>query len=112
MPDPLLRPVTESGAVLLAIAADDCAPLLTLADAAITIPLPGPRRPPDDSHLARVAFELLVSLTVDVVGRDLAGRITSRNPITGRTTDHTTDHQPLAAATHPSTAPARHSRHR
>ena len=79
--------------------------LLTLADAAITIPVPRPRRAPDDRHLARVAFDLLVSLTVNVVARNLAGRITSRN-------DHpTTDHQPLAAVdpadkSRPSTLPA------
>ena len=39
-PHPLLRSVTESGAVLLAIAAGGCSGLLTLADAAITIPCP------------------------------------------------------------------------
>ena len=90
-PHPLLRPVTESGAVLLAIAAAGCSRLLTLADAAITIPVPRPRGRTDDSRLARVVFDLLVSLTVDVIARDLAGRIISRN-------DHpTTDHQPLAA---------------
>lgn len=90
-PHPLPRSMTESGAVLLAIAASGCSALLTLADATITIPLPRPRGRTDDSHLARVAFDLMASLTVDVVGRNLAGRIASRSG------DPSTAHQPLAA---------------
>lgn len=73
---PLLRPATETGAVLLAIAAEDCSTVLRLADAAITIPLPRPQGRTDDSLLASAAFDLLVSLTVAIVGRDLAGRLT------------------------------------
>ena len=74
--DPLLRSATETGAVLLAIAAEDCSTVLTLADAAITIPLPNPRGRTDDSLLACTAFDLLAALTVAIVGRDLAGRLT------------------------------------
>jgi D-arabinose 5-phosphate isomerase GutQ len=73
--DPLLRSATETGAVLLAIAAEDCSALLTLADAAITIPLPKPRGRTDGSLLGCTAFDLLAALTVAIVGRDLAGRL-------------------------------------
>ncbi len=75
--DPLLRPAIEAGAVLLAIATDGWSPVLTLADAGIAIPLPRPRGRANDRLLACAAFDLLVSLIVDVVGQDLAGRITS-----------------------------------
>ena len=74
--DPLLRPATETGAVLLAIAAEDCSAVLTLADAAITIPLPKPRKHTEGSLLGCTAFDLLAALTVAIVGRDLAGRLT------------------------------------
>ncbi len=87
--DVMPRTAADTGAVLLAIAADDCSSLLRLADAVVTIPLPRPRRRMDDQP-ACVLFELLVSLTVDVIGRDLAGRISSKAyPIAA--------HQPLAA---------------
>lgn len=74
--DPLLRSATETGAVLLAIAAEDCSAVLTLADAAIAIPLPKPRKHTEGSLLGCTAFDLLASLTVAIVGRDLAGRLT------------------------------------
>ena len=76
--DVMPRLAADTGAVLLAIADDDCASLLRLADAVITIPLPRPRRRMEDNQPACVLFELLVSLTIDVIGRDLAGRINSR----------------------------------
>ena len=74
--EPLLRSATETGAVLLAIVAEDCSTVLTLADATITIPVPDPRGRADDSLLACTAFDLLAALTVAIVGRDLAGRLT------------------------------------
>ena len=97
--DPLLRSTTETGAVLLAIAAEDCSAVLTLADAVITIPLPSPPGRTDDSLLACTAFDLLAALTVAIVGRDLAGR---RSPDTYPDPPWMTSHnQPAAVAAAP-----------
>ena len=76
--DVMPRLAADTGTVLLAIADDDCATLLRPAEAVITIPLPRPRRRMEDNQPAFVIFELLVSLTIDVIGRDLAGRINRR----------------------------------
>ena len=57
--DVMPRPAADTGAVLLAIAADDCSSLLRLADAVITIPLPRPRGRMEDDQPACVLFELL-----------------------------------------------------
>ena len=52
----------------------------------------------EEDQLACVLFELLVSLTVDVIGRDLAGRISSNlYPIAARQLLATVDNADIAA---------------
>ncbi len=75
---PTLRSLTGSGAVLLAIVSADATPLLTVADVTITVPLPRPRGG-DDIALASAAFDLMASMTADVIRRELTGRIARRH---------------------------------
>jgi hypothetical protein len=103
--DVMPRLAADTGAVLLAIADDDCASLLRLADAVITIPLPRPQRRMEDNQPACVLFELLVSLTLEVIGRDLAGRINSRvDPIAAHQLPAAVD---IAASPSPRLSPHR-----
>ncbi len=96
------RPAADTGAVLLAIAADECSSWLRLADAVITIPLPRPRGRMEDDQPACVLFELLVSLTVDVIGWDLAGRISSKvYPIAAHQLLAAVDNADIAASQSP-----------
>ncbi len=100
--DVMPRPAADIGAVLLAIAADDGSSFPRLADAVITIPLPRPRGRMEDDQPACVLFELLVSLTVDVIGRDLAGRISSNvYPIAAHQLRATGDNADIAASQSP-----------
>ena len=56
----------------------------------------------EDDQLACVLFELLVSLTVDVIGRDLAGRISSNvYPIAAHQLLAAVDNADIAASQSP-----------
>ena len=64
--------MTESGAVLIAITTPHAGPIPELADAVVTLPsLPATTAGP----LRRMAFDLVASMVVEAIGRELSGRL-------------------------------------
>ena len=64
--------LTATGAVLLAIAPAKAAQVAALADAVVTLPIPAPSKP---GALPSMVLDLLTSMVVEALHRDLTARL-------------------------------------
>ncbi len=67
----VLRSVIARGAVLTAITTSDAGPIVDLVDAAVTLPSFASTA---DQTLRRMMFDLVASMVVEAIGRELSGR--------------------------------------